>query len=210
MMDLDSLTLSRLKNNYMQGRGARYLVKMFINSEWVYITTADTVIEYSGDSYYPGFISEESIDDIEVTSEPKTNDIGIKLDANDPSFVPLMLNSGWMNGPVTIFKQVFDDMGVIFTKNVFEGLLDTRDIEPEKRLIMAKVSSVWADFDKQAGIRTNTKSQQRYYAGDTAFDHVAKARRKLYWGRNAPSSGPHGQNVDSPGNRFPDPRILPQ
>ncbi len=149
MKQLDSITLQRLKDNYRAGRTAIYL-KMKINGEWAYITDADTEVDFAGATYYPGYIDDESIDDIESTSEPKTNDIGIEIDANENSFVPLFLNEGWMNGPVTIYEQHYDDLGLIFTSNVFEGLLDSRDLDPEERKILANITSVWADFDKEA------------------------------------------------------------
>ena len=144
---------------------------------------------------------------IETTSDPKTNDIGIEIDANENSFVPLFLNEGWMNGLVTIYEQHIDSEGVILTNNAFEGLLDSRDLDPEKRLILANIASVWADFDKEAGTRTNTKSQQRHYPTDTAFDHAAKAKRKIYWGRKAPSTASYGYNTTRPSNQFPEPEL---
>lgn len=205
MMPLDATTLQRLKDNSVEGRASYYLVKMQINGEWVYITDADVPIDYAGATYQPGYIDDESIDDIETTSEPKTNDIGIEIDANENSFVPLFLGNNWMNGPVTIYEQHYDSQGLILTKNVFEGLIDSRDIDPEKKKILVNISSVWADFEKEAGIRTNTKSQQRHYAGDTAFDHVARAKRKIYWGKEAPASSRAGTNTRPDNNRFPPP-----
>ncbi len=207
MKQLDSITLQRLKENYRAGRKSIYLVKMKINGEWAYITDSDTEVDFAGATYYPGYIDDESIDDIETTSEPKTNDIGIEIDANENSFVPLFLNEGWMNGPVTIYEQHYDSLGLIFTSNVFEGLLDSRDLDPEGRKILANITSVWADFDKEAGTRTNTKSQQRNYPTDTAFDHVAKAKRKIYWGRKAPSSASYGYDTTRPRSKFPDPEL---
>ena len=205
MIELDEDTLQRLKNNSVEGRGAIYLVKIRVNSEWVYITDADAPISYAGATYSRGYISDESIDDIETTSEPKTNDLTIELDANEPSFVALLLNEGWMNGPVTVFEQHYDNEGLILTKNAFEGLLDSRSMDPEKKTISLTVSSVWSDFEKQAGIRTNTKSQQRIYSGDTGFDHAAKASRKIYWGREAPASSTAGTTTTT--SKFANPEL---
>lgn len=205
MILLDEITLNRLKDNYRAGRRSVYLIKMKIGEQWVYITDADTEIEFGGAAYQPRYIDDESVDDIETTSEPKTNDLTIELDANENSFVALFLNEGWMNGPVTVYEQHRDELGVILTKNVFEGLIDSRDLDPEKKKISEVVASVWADFEKSAGIKTNTKSQQRFYSSDTAFDHVARAKRKIYWGRQAPSSLQEG-GFGGGGDRFQPPR----
>lgn len=205
MILLDEITLNRLKDNYRAGRQSVYLIKMKIGSQWVYITDADLEVEYGGANYQPGYINDESLDDIETSSEPKTNDLTIDLDANENSFVALFLNEGWMNGPVTVYEQHRDELGVILTKNVFEGLIDSRDLDPEKKKISVVVASVWADFEKQSGIKTNTKSQQRHYVGDTAFDHVARAKRKIYWGRESPKSSQEG-GYGTDGSRFQPPR----
>lgn len=207
MKQFDPATLQRLKDNYRSERGSVYLVKIWIGGDWVYITDADAIISWGGADYYPGYITDESIDDIETTSEPNPNDVGIELDAKENSFVPLFMTEGWMNGSITIYEQHYDEQGLIFTKNVFEGLLDSRDLDPEKKKIEVTAASVWADFDKAAGNRTNTKSQQRHYPGDTGFDHVAKARRKIYWGREAPSSSQSGSDANDTNDRFQLPRL---
>lgn len=203
MIQLSADLLSRLKNNFVEGRTAAYLIKMQINGDWLYITDLDTPVEYGGAIYQPGYISDESVDDIETTSEPKTNDINIELDANENSFIAYFLNEGWANGPVTIYEQHWDDQGVIYTKNVFEGLIDDFKADEKDRKVTEKVSSVWADFEKQAGIRTNSKSQQRFYPTDTAFRHVARARRKIYWGKKTPSPSLAGGG----GPSFPPPTV---
>lgn len=208
MRNLDASTFARLRNNYQKNRASIYLVKMNIAGDWAYITDADVEVNYGGATYYPGYITDESVDDIETTSSPKTNDVGIELDANENSFVPLFMGEGWINGSITIYEQHYDEQGLILTKNMFEGLLDSRDLDPEKKKVEVTAASVWADFDKAAGNRTNTKSQQRHYPGDTGFDHVAKARRKIYWGREAPSSSQAGSDTNDTNDRFQLSRFL--
>lgn len=192
MISLTTDQLERLKDNYIAGRTAAYLIKKRINGDWLYITDRDTPIQYGGATYQPGYIDDQSVSDIEITSEPKTNDLDIDLDANENSFVAYFLNSGWANGPVTVYEQHWDDEGAILTKNVFEGLIDDFSMDEKSRKITEKVASVWADFEKQAGTRTNSKSQQRFYPNDTGFDHVARAKRKIYWGKKTPSPAMSG------------------
>ncbi|QJR79602.1 hypothetical protein CA267_001715 [Alteromonas pelagimontana] len=200
MIPLSTSQLDRLKRRANQGRTSIYLIKMKIAGTWYRLTDADMPITYNFEVYHPGYLNGDDIDDFETTSDPKTNDITIPLDANEKTFVALFLGSGWMNGEVIVYEHHRDDEGEIFTKNVYQGLLDDFSISEEKRQIDVNAASIWSDFEKTSGIRTNTASQQRFYPDDTGFRHVSKAQRKIYWGKEAPISRTTytGGRVDKP------------
>ncbi|AXT40266.1 DUF2163 domain-containing protein [Alteromonas sp. BL110] len=207
MKNLTASEIERLKG-YNPTRYQTYLIKMNINGNMLYLTDRDAPVFYGGVYYQPGYITSDSIDDIEVTSEPATNEFNTTLDARDGAFIPYFLNKGWNNSEVTVYEQHADELGVIVTLNVFEGFIDSRDIFKETRKIDAVLASVWADFEKQAGTKTNSGSHQKYYPDDTAFEHVARAKRKIYWGKNAPVASSSGSSSGS--GRFDLPRITQQ
>ena len=179
MKNLTASEIERLRG-YNPTRYQTYLVKMNINGNMLYLTDRDAPVFYGGVYYQPGYITSDSIDEIEVTSEPSTNEFTLTLDARDGAFIPYFLNKGWNNSEVTIFEQHGDELGVIITLNVFEGFIDSRDIIKKTMKIDVVLASVWADFEKQSGTKTNSGSHQKYFPDDTAFDHVARAKRKIY------------------------------
>lgn len=166
-----------------------HLIKFQIGNTWYYLTDADVPIDYGGATYVPGYLDSEQVGEIEVTSDPKTNDIPIDLEAHENTFVGLLLSSDWMNKPLTIYKYIWDDQGEILTKNAFQGLLSDFELSESSQTVSIIVSSIWADFEKTAGIRTNPASQNRWYPGDTAFKHAVQAMKKIYWGKAAPDDG---------------------
>lgn len=188
MIELTASKLARLKANYKAGRTSFYLIKMQLSGTWYYITDSDMAIEYNGDTYYPGYLADDDIDEVETTSEPTTNDINIKLNTEENSFLATFLSPGWMNGTVIIYEHHRDDEGEILTKNIYQGLIDSFSADEDDEVITVSVASVWADFEKTAGIKTNTQSQQRFYPDDTAFDHAAQASKTIYWGKKAPDA----------------------
>lgn len=205
MIQLTPEQMNRLKANYNEGRRSYYLVKMQIAGTWYYITDADSEIEYQGATYYPGYFSDGDLDDIETTSEPKVNDVTLKIGTYENSFKALFLGHGWMNGLVVIYEHHRDWQGEIFTKNIYQGLISDFGIDEPKETMEINISSIWADFEKTAGIKTNAKSQQRFYPNDTAFEHASLATNKIFWGRKSPDA-----NAAPTGSALPQPENLNQ
>jgi len=44
------------------------------------------------------------------------------------------------------------------------------------------VANHWVDFNKTAGRRTNTNSQQRFFSGDLSMEFAPQTGKKLNWG----------------------------
>lgn len=181
-----------------------HLVKFQIDATWYYLCDTDAPIDYLGNTYVPGYL--DKLDDIEVTSEPKTGDTDIELHAHDNSFVSLLLSGKWMNKPLTIYKLRLKPNGsLILGKVAFEGLLSDYELDAKDDVTATTASSIWADYEKIAAIFTNLKSQQRFYPNDTAFRHSSDAMKKIYWGKDAPrvtfangGGGRFGAPVDLP------------
>jgi hypothetical protein len=183
-----------------------YVLKFVINATTYRFTNADTVKVIGGETYIPGFLDE--MEEIEITSEPRTNDNGIVFSDPDRAITTAFLSGKWMNKTCSIIKVFENKNGVqILSKNAFEGLISDYSIDYEGSTVEATVSSIWADFEKQSGIKTNPKSQQRFYPNDTAFEHSAKATNKVYWGKDAPAGTGGGAGIPA-GSKFPTPRAL--
>jgi len=92
------------------------------------------------------------------------------------------------NNYIRVTKIINDrDGNLIFSENAFQGLLSGFSIDPESSQFTLIMSSVWADFERVSGVKTNPSSQQRFFPFDTAFEHAVNAKDKLYWGKDAPN-----------------------
>lgn len=203
MISVTSTEFEKLKNGVQE----IFLVKFQIGSTFYRLTNADTQQQLNFEFYTPGIIDE--MDEIEITSTPKTNDINIALNDVDNAFATLLLSQAWMNKSVTITRLlVAKDTTRLSTEKAFEGYLSDFSIDVDNSTTEITVSSVWADYEKESGISTNPKSQQRYFPNDTAFEHSASAMKKIYWGKDAPTSGSSG-GFGNPVIPYDTPQVLP-
>ena len=180
----------------MQALEARHsfahLLAFRLGSQMFYLTDSDTVIDHGGDKYVPGFVKE--IGEIEQTSTPRLNEIQPQLHAIDQTFVGLFLSENWMNGPFTVSQIVWDEVGeTAGLIQLFNGLMTDISIDEQNSSITVSVTSVWADFEKSSGIKTNVASQQRHYPECTGFRWGAQAGEDIPWARP-------GNNPPLPGN----------
>jgi hypothetical protein len=159
------------------------LCKLKLGTNWYYITNSDTPKIYGGNTYQPSYLLET--DDIEITSTPKLDDISIVIDGTDSIFIGLFLGQPWMNQSLELVQLYLDkDGSTIYSEVAYSGLMSDVDISTGKNyLVDVTVSSVWKDFEKQAGIKTNPTSQQIHYPLDTGFEHVANATKTSPWGK---------------------------
>ena len=161
------------------------LCKFKLGSTWFYITNSDIEIVYSGNTYAPSYLLD--VDDIEISSSPKVDDSDIVIDGNDSIFTGLFLSQAWMNQPLQIIQLYNDKDGDLIRSEIaYEGLLsDVSFSTAGSYEITVTVSSIWKDFEKQAGIKTNPTSQKIHYPTDTGFENTAKATKASAWGKES-------------------------
>jgi hypothetical protein len=164
------------------------------------VTDADTDQLYLGLLYESGFL--EEVGEYEQTSEPSVNDTDFTFSTSDNLFRILGLQGGFVNRPCTLYRQTLDVNGeVTETEQVFGGFLTEFGDSPKDQRISFTAASVWADFEKTTGLRTNVKSQSRFNPLDQGLRHAVNAIKALQWGRasDEPLPGAGG------GGTFPDP-----
>ena len=68
---------------------------------------------------------------------------------------------------------------------LYKGTIDGFDINEKntESFVNLKVVSHWADFDKVAGRKTNSASQQRFFSSDVGFDFSSEMVQDIKWGR---------------------------
>ena len=183
-----------------------YALQFSIGLSTYRFCTADTEKSVFLNAYMPGFIDE--MDEIEITAQPRTNDQTVVMSDPELIFTSLLLGGGYMNKPFVIYKVIEDRNGsTIKVKNAFEGFISDYVIDVDSSTVELIASSVWADFEKTSGIKTNPKSQQRFYPLDTAFEHAAYARDKIYWGKDAPGFGRTDGGGGTGGSNYETPKL---
>lgn len=182
MKTLTGTQLTALKNPHK----FECLLSFKIGDTWHYLTDASSNRNEIV-TYYAGYI--EEVGDIEVSSEPKIDDINPVLNLHDNAYVGLFLGSEWLNQPFQVHLLHIDNDGdTILKTKVFDGLIASISMSETKRTVKLTVAPAFANQDQTAGISTNEKSQQRFYPNDTAFRHSSDAVKKVYWGKDAPSA----------------------
>lgn len=179
-----------------RGPVSNYLYVFQLGANNYYLTDSDSPIDYEGFTFLPGYISEET-EDIEVTSEPKINDMDIVLFTHNSTFIDDVTNGSWMNKPIEIYRRFSNEQGEILTLSVFKGLISEYSLSEEDHTITITSASIWADYEKSAGIRTSISSHQVHYPDDTAMRHAAYAQDKIYWGIDSPISSSNSSGVGS-------------
>jgi hypothetical protein len=180
------ISVTAAQRDALRARHKRVLICKFkLSSTYFYISNEDLPIVFDGDTYSPGYLKD--VGDIELTGTPKTDDTNIVIDGTDSIFFGLIQSQAWMNQPLIITSLVYDlNNALILSKIAYDGLISDIEIETKKEYeLTLKVSSIWKDFEKTAGIKTNYQSQSRYYPNDTSFGHSARATKDIPWGKES-------------------------
>lgn len=159
--------------------------KLKLGSTFYYITNDDLPYVFGGNTYQPSYLKD--VGEIELTGTPKTEDTNIVIDGTDSVFFGLIQSQNWMNQSVIVTSLVCDaDNTLILSKVAYDGLISDFSISTNGEYeLTLKVSSIWKDFEKTSGIKTNYQSQSRHYPTDTAFEHSAKATKDIQWGKES-------------------------
>lgn len=181
---------------------SNYLYAIQLGSTNYYLSDGDAEHTFGSETFIPGYIADET-EDIEVTSEPKTNDMDIVLLTHNSTFLTDILAGGWMNKPVQIYRRFHKDGATILTLTVFKGLISSYSISEKDHTVTLTVASIWADYEKRAGMRTNVTSHQVHYPGDTGMRHAANATKKVYWGIESPISASNNSDGAAYGGGSP-------
>lgn len=154
------------------------------------LTDAGRSISHNGETFLPEFW--RGAPESKMTGSPKTNDLSLEFTGVDQTIIAILLSGEWINRPVTIEKAFFDDSGgIVGTQTVFSGFTTEYEINEDKESeVIITASSIWADFEKESGRKTNSKSHQRFAPNDQCFDLTPEIPDEVPWGRSGPGAGP--------------------
>jgi len=128
-----------------------------------------------------------SFDLVSETLEARVNQISIVLSAVSNTFTNLFMNNDYLNSRVCVHRVFYDSAFQQINNPVlmWDGEIVGYRIGENKRTSTIAVvsSSVFYDFERVAGRRTNDKSQQNISPGDRGLEFSTSAIGKIKWGR---------------------------
>ncbi len=127
------------------------------------------------------------VSDIRETGALRVNELSLRLSGVEQTFVSALLGGDYIDRQVRIWRAVIDASDAVVGAPFlyFDGRISSFDIEDTEREseVLLSIASHWADFEKVNNRKTNSNSQQLYFAGDKGFDFASKVVRDLRWGR---------------------------
>ena len=122
------------------------------------------------------------------SSDLRVGQVDLTFTAVDTTTVALLLNNNYMNKRVVIYRAILDE-DYSFTSDdvftVFDGRImnySIRETESTATVTMT-VASLFADFERKNGRRTNNASQQRIFSSDLGMNFSAEIVKDIKWGR---------------------------
>ena len=161
----------------------QHLLQIDFEGHSLFLNASADDITYQGKVYRGRHWQAPS--EMKITGEPSLNDTNLRLNALVPELMAIPLGKHWMNASVTIWTLFLDDQTqtILGESIIHNGRLSDYSYDESGHELVLVSSSVWADFDKVAGRRTNSASQQRYYPNDKGFDFAPSTRENIPWGR---------------------------
>jgi len=125
---------------------------------------------------------------VQETKDLKIGSMSVAFTAVDYTTLGYVLNNEYIDRRVVIYRAVLDDnLSLDSTKvfQYFDGRIKDFNISESKdtATLSFNIGSQFADYDKLAGRRTNSDSQQRFFANDVGFEFAPQIQTDIKWGR---------------------------
>lgn len=131
-----------------------------------------------------------SFDLVQETGEAKVNQINISLSGTSSTFTNLFLNNSYVDRRVVIYRVFLNDqLGIIDNPvMMFDGEIQSFTINEtgETSTVIVTSASVFYEFEKNNGRRTNETSQKAFFPADKGMKFSALTIDNILWGKPAP------------------------
>ena len=128
-----------------------------------------------------------TFDTITETGQARVNQINFALSGASKTITNLFLNNNYVDRRIVIYRHFFNNESVAIGTPVmlFDGEMTAFQINESgtSSTVSVTSSSVFYDFDRIAGRRTNTTSQQTHYAFDKGMDFASVVDDRIKWGK---------------------------
>jgi hypothetical protein len=122
------------------------------------------------------------------STELRINNVNVTFSAATNLFVDVALSDNYLHRPIAIYKQFFNTTSLALIADpvlIYRGTITGASIQDSQSetTVTFDTSNQFYDFDREAGRRTNTGSQQRHFPGDLGFQYSTVEISDLRWGR---------------------------
>ena len=175
-----------VKTEIAKGQVSTRLIVDLMLSTPVYLTNHDRNITWNSNTYQAGGGYLRLADAPRESGEVRVNTVIMELEGVSATWRSLLLAGGHMDNQVIVRRVFLDSADALIANPVI--ILDGRMAGYNYKeggassLVTVAVASHWADFEKTAGRRTNTHSQQLHFSDDTGFRFAAEAVKDILWG----------------------------
>lgn len=174
-----------------------YLLSFGFSGGTVYLTTASTDIDWSGNTYQA--IGGLTFEAVRETREFTDQALRLTLDGVDTTIIGKILQENYIGGTATLHVAHFSSGAIIADPvQLWSGymndawqLRESHGREGGTAKVTTSILSPFVIFRQTRGIRANVVSHSSIYSGDTFFRHLQAIQgRPIYWGQAAPISVP--------------------
>lgn len=161
---------------------SRILLTIEFDDTNLYFTDADVDTQYNGATFVSRLLN--NMGNVKSTRGASINDLKLDFDGYAPSMLAVGLNDNWMNRRVTIEKLIKTD-DFVGTLPMFKGYLTALKIAGDK--LTFTTSSIWKDFEKAAGRKTNSASHKVRFPNSDPFEFTPNLIDSVPWGKRGTS-----------------------
>ncbi len=162
---------------------AVYLTNSFIDLSYDSDTAPDT-----GANNYTAQGQFLALGNVDESRDLRVGSMTLAFTAVDFTTLAYVLNNDYIDRRVVLYRAVLSDDYTIDSTKVFQ-YFDGRIKEfaisesPTSAMLSLSVGSQFADYEKLSGRRTNSDSQQRFFANDVGFEFAPQIQTDIKWGR---------------------------
>ncbi len=161
----------------------------------LYFTTANIDLSYDSatapDSGANTYIAQGlflNYKDIVENSDLRVGTLDLAFTAVDPTMVAVLINNDFIDKRVVLYRAVLND-DYSFTSNdvftIFDGRISGWKLTEGTQTanVVLSVASLFADFNRTNGRRTNPASQNLHFSSDKGMDFSPQIVKDIKWGR---------------------------
>lgn len=170
-----------------------YLLSFAFSGGTLYLTTASTDIDWSGNTYQA--IGGLTFEAVRETREFTDQSLRVTLDGVDQTVITKVLQQNYIGQTATLHLAHFSSGAIIANPvQLWSGYMNDQwqiresyNRQGGTSRITTSIVSPFVIFRQTRGIRANVASHSSVYSGDTFFRHLQAIQgRPIYWGQAAP------------------------
>ena len=176
-----------------------YLLSFGFPDATLYLTTASTDIDWSGNTYQA--IGGLTFEAVRETKEFTDQSLRVTLDGVDQTVITKVLQQNYIGQTATLHIAHFSNGAIVSNPvQLWSGYMNDKWHIKESHgpgggtsRITTSILSPFVIFRQTRGIRANVPSHSSVYSGDLFFRHLLSIQgRPIFWGQATPINGTGG------------------